>query len=53
MKFYDHRHINGLDLRRLLAPKPIRPSRRLDPVYETLAFLAVLAAIIALFGVMQ
>jgi hypothetical protein len=53
MRYYDHRHMNGIDARKLLARKPKRPSRRLDPVYETLAFLAVLAAIIALFGVMQ
>ncbi len=51
MKYYDHRHINGVDLRRILTPEP--PRRPGRTVAELLALVACLAALVLLFAWMQ
>jgi hypothetical protein len=52
MKYYDHKHINGVDLRRLLA-RPEPPQIPWRMLVELAALVAAIAAIIGLLEVMQ
>jgi hypothetical protein len=54
MRFYDHRHMNGTDVRRILARERRRVGRRpWQTALELLSLVAAIAAIVALLGVMQ
>jgi hypothetical protein len=52
MRYYDHRRMNGFDVRRILTP-PDPPRQPWHTVLELVSLIIALAALVALFGVMQ
>jgi hypothetical protein len=50
MKLYDHSHLTGVDVRRLLNPEP---DTRWRTLLELLAFVAAVAAIVTVLELMQ
>ena len=50
MRLYDHKHMNGCDVRRLLNPEP---DTRWRTLLELVAFVAAVAAIVTVLELMQ